>query len=70
MSVQKTKSNTLRSIVAERDHNSIGNRPGAIAHLEHHFEVLQSLLQLLSIRFAWQGEIGRLSTLMVGTQQV
>jgi hypothetical protein len=56
MSLQKTKSNTLRSIASERHHNTIGYRPGAIALLEHHIEVLQSLLQLLSSRFIWQGE--------------
>jgi hypothetical protein len=37
---------------------------------EHHIKVLQSLLQLLSSRFEWQGKIARMSTLMVGTQQV
>jgi hypothetical protein len=31
--LQKTKSNTFDKIVAERHHNSIGNRPGAIARL-------------------------------------
>jgi hypothetical protein len=41
MSLQKTKSNTLGSIAAERHHNSTGNRPRANAHLEHHIEVLQ-----------------------------
>jgi hypothetical protein len=56
ISLQKTKSNTLRSIAEERHHNSTGNRPGAIARLEHHIEVLQSLLQLLRSRFVWQGE--------------
>jgi hypothetical protein len=40
MSLQKTKSNTLRSIAAEGHHNSTGNRPGGIAHLEHHIKVL------------------------------
>jgi hypothetical protein len=40
MSLQKTKSNTLRSIVVERHHNSTDNRSGAIARLEHHIEVL------------------------------
>jgi hypothetical protein len=44
MSLQKTKSNTLRSIAAERQHNSTGNLSGAIAHVERHIEVLQSLL--------------------------
>jgi hypothetical protein len=41
MSLQKTKSNTLGSIAAERHHNSTGNRPGAITRLEHHIKVLQ-----------------------------
>jgi hypothetical protein len=59
MPLQKTKSNTLGSIVAERHHNTTGNRPGAITYLEHHIEVLQSLLQLLSYRFIWQGENGK-----------
>jgi hypothetical protein len=56
MSLQKTKSNTLGSIAMERHHNSTSNWPGAIARLEHCIEVLQSLLQLLSSRFVWQGE--------------
>jgi hypothetical protein len=70
MSLQKTKSNTFRSIAAERHHNSTGNRPGVIPRLELHNDVLQSLLQLLSSGFEWQRKIARLSTLMVGTQQV
>jgi hypothetical protein len=68
--LQKTKLNTLESIAAERLHNSTCNRLWAITHLEYHIEVLQSLLQLLSSRFEWQGKIARLSILMVGTQQV
>jgi hypothetical protein len=40
MSLQKTKSNTLGSIAAERHHNTTGNQSGAIARLEHHIEVL------------------------------
>jgi hypothetical protein len=51
MSLQKAKLNTLRSIATERHHNTTGNRLRAITHLEHHIEVLQSLLQLLSSRF-------------------
>jgi hypothetical protein len=70
MPLQKTKSNTLGSIAAERHNNTTGNRPGAVSRLEHHFKVLQSLLQLLSSRIEWEGKIARLSTLMVGTQQV
>jgi hypothetical protein len=42
MSLQKTKSNTLRSVAAERHHNSTGNRPGVISHLEHHIEYSNS----------------------------
>jgi hypothetical protein len=56
MSLQKTKSNTLRSIAVERYHNTTCNRSGAIARLEHHIELLQNFLQLLSSRFLWQGE--------------
>jgi hypothetical protein len=59
MSLQKTKSNTLESIAAERHHNSTGNRPRVIARL-----------QLLSSMFVQQEEIAKLSTLIVGTQQV
>jgi hypothetical protein len=40
MYLQKTKSNSLRSIVVERHHNSKVNRPGVIACLEHHIKVL------------------------------
>jgi hypothetical protein len=40
MFLQKTKSNTLGSIVAERHYNSTGNRSGVIAHLEHYIKVL------------------------------
>jgi hypothetical protein len=32
--LQKTKSNTLEDPIAERLHNSTGNRPGVIARLE------------------------------------
>jgi hypothetical protein len=56
MSLQKTTLNTLGSIAVERYHNTTGNRLGAITHLEHHIEVLQSLLQRLSSKFVWQGE--------------
>jgi hypothetical protein len=38
MSLQKTKSNALGCIAAERHHNSTGNRLGAITCLEHHIE--------------------------------
>jgi hypothetical protein len=56
MSLQKTKLNTLGSIAAKRHHNTTSNRPGAIAHLEHHIEVLQSLLQLLSSSLSGRGK--------------
>jgi hypothetical protein len=39
--LQKTKSKTLEDTVAERHHNSRGNRLGVIAHLELLIEVLQ-----------------------------
>jgi hypothetical protein len=55
MSLQKTKSNIAGSIAAKMHHNSTDNRPGAIARLEHHIKVLQSLLQLLSSKLVWQG---------------
>jgi hypothetical protein len=32
--LKKTKSKTLKDTTAEILHNSIGNRPGVIAHLE------------------------------------
>jgi hypothetical protein len=44
MSLEKIKSDTLGSIAAERLYNSTGNRSGAIARLEDHIDVLQSLL--------------------------
>jgi hypothetical protein len=56
MSLQKTKLNTLRSIEAERHHRSTGNQLGAIARLEHHIDILQSLLQLLRSGFVQQGK--------------
>jgi hypothetical protein len=40
MALQKAKLNTLGSIVVERLHNSTGNQPGVIPHLEHQIEVL------------------------------
>jgi hypothetical protein len=70
MSLQKTKSNTLESIAAKRHHNSTGNRLGAITHLEHHIEVLQIFFSFWAAGLYGRGKIARLSTLMVGTQQV
>jgi hypothetical protein len=70
MSLQKTKSSTLGSIAAERHHNSTGNRPVAIAHLELHIVVLQIFFSFWAVDLYGKGKITRLSTLMVGTQQV
>jgi hypothetical protein len=70
MTLQKTKSNILRSIATERHHNSTDNLPEVIAHLEYYIKVFQSLLQLLSSRFEWQGKMAKLSILMVDTQQI
>jgi hypothetical protein len=39
--LQKTKSNTLEDTTTGRLHNSTDNRPGVIARLKHHIEVLQ-----------------------------
>jgi hypothetical protein len=39
--LQKTKSNTLENIAMEQHHNSTGNQPGVIAHLELLLEVLK-----------------------------
>jgi hypothetical protein len=49
MSLQKTKSNTLESIAVEIHHNSTDNRPGVIARLEHHTEVLQIFFSFWSV---------------------
>jgi hypothetical protein len=68
--LQKTKANTLEDAAAERHHNSTGNRLGVIARLELLIRESKNLFQLLSSKFVQQGEIARLSTLMVGTQQV
>jgi hypothetical protein len=70
MSLQKTKSNTLGTIAVERHQNSTGNRVGAIVHLEHHIEVLQIFFSFWVAGLYSRGKIVKLSTLMVGTQQV
>jgi hypothetical protein len=70
MSLQKTKSNTLGNITAEQHHNSTGNRPGAIARLEYHIKVLQIFFSFWVAGLYGRGKIAKLSTLMVGTQQV
>jgi hypothetical protein len=49
MSLQKTKSYTLRCIAVERHHNTTGNQLGVIAHLEHHIEVLQILFSFWAV---------------------
>jgi hypothetical protein len=67
----KRLSRTLSKALQQKD--TITSRAidrGAIACLELHIVVPQNLLQLLSSRFKWQGKIARLSTHMVGTQQV
>jgi hypothetical protein len=51
MSLQKTNSNTLGSIAAERNYNSTGNQLRVIARIDHHIIVLPSLLQLVSSMF-------------------
>jgi hypothetical protein len=68
--LHKTKSITLESIVAERHHNSIGNRPGAITRLELLIEESQIFFSFWAADLSSMGKIARLSTLMVGTQQV
>jgi hypothetical protein len=69
MSLQKTESNTLRSIAVERHHN---NKQSARGNCSPRipYRSTQDLLQLLSSMFVWQGKVARLSTLMIGTQQV
>jgi hypothetical protein len=70
MSLQKTKSNTLESIAAERLHKSTDNRPGVIAHLELLIEESQIFFSFWAAGLSSMGKIARLSTLMIGTQQV
>jgi hypothetical protein len=70
MSLQKTKLNTLGSIAAERHNNPTGNQPGAIARLELYIIVLQIFFSFWVAGLYGRGKIARLSTLMVGTQQV
>jgi hypothetical protein len=70
MSLQKTKLNTLESIAMEWHDNSMGNWPGAIAGLEDHNEVLHIFFSFWVAGLYGRGKIARLSTLMVGTQQV
>jgi hypothetical protein len=48
--------NTLRSIAAERHHNSTGNQPGVITHLEHHIEVLQIFFSFCAVGLNSRGK--------------
>jgi hypothetical protein len=56
MSLQKTKSNTLESIPAERHHNTTGNQSGAIARLEHHIEVLHIFFSFWVVGLSGKGK--------------
>jgi hypothetical protein len=68
--LHKTKSKTLKDIVAERLHNFTGNRPGVIARLELLIEETQIFFSFRAAGLSSIGKIERLSTLMVDTQQV
>jgi hypothetical protein len=68
--LHKTKSKTFKDIVAERLHNSTGNRPGVITRLELLIEESQIFFSFWVAGLSSMGKIARLSTLMVGTQQV
>jgi hypothetical protein len=68
--LHKTKSKTLKDIAAERLHNSTGNQPGVIACLELLIEESQIFFSFWAAGLSSMGKIARLSTLMVGTQQV
>jgi hypothetical protein len=65
--LHKTKSKTLENIGVERLHNSTGNRPGVIAHLELLIEESQIFFSFGAVGLSSMGKIARLSTLMVGT---
>jgi hypothetical protein len=68
--LQKTKLNTLNKVVAEQLHNSKGNRPGVIARLVLLIKESQIFFCFRVAGLSSMGKIARLSTLMVGTQQV
>jgi hypothetical protein len=70
MSLQKSKSNTLGSIAAERHHNFTGSQPVAIARLELDIVVLQIFFSFWAAGLSSRGKIARLSTLIVATQHV
>jgi hypothetical protein len=54
--LQKTKLNTLDRIAVERHHNSTGNRPGVIAHLELHIEESQIFFSFWAAGFSSMGK--------------
>jgi hypothetical protein len=68
--LQKIKYNTLEDIAAERLHNTTGNRPRVIARLELLIKESQIFFSFWAASLNSMGKIARLSTLMVGTQQV
>jgi hypothetical protein len=68
--LHKTKSKTLKDIAAEWLHNSTGNRPGVIAHLELPIEESQIFFSFWAAGLSSMKKIASLSTLMVGSQQV
>jgi hypothetical protein len=68
--LHKTKSKTLEDIAAERHHSTTGNRPGVIAHLELLIKEPKIFFSFSATGLSSMGKIARLSTLMVGTQQV
>jgi hypothetical protein len=68
--LHKTKSKTLEDIAAEWLHNSTGNQPGVIARLELLIEESQIFFNFLAAGLSSMRKIAKLSTLMVGTQQV
>jgi hypothetical protein len=68
--LHKTKSKTLKDIAAKWLHNSTGNRPRVIARLELLIEESQIFFSFWAVGLSSMGKIARLSTLMVGTQQL
>jgi hypothetical protein len=65
--LHRTKTISIDDTVEERHHNSIGNRPGAIARLEHHIVVLQFFFSFWAAGLCGRGKIARLNTLMFDT---
>jgi hypothetical protein len=68
--LHKTKSKTLEDIAAEWLHNSTSNRSGVIVHLELLIKESQIFFSFWAACLSCMEKIARLSTLMVGTQQV